>query len=854
MSRLAPHTYPEKYALHVEVDPRKDHFRGEVEIELTTRKGQRTLELHAVDLEFREVELRDARGPVQISRQQLNPRKETLSLRLDRGLAGPRASLRLAYRGPLRADLRGLYLARSGKRRYAVTQLEAADARRFFPCFDEPDKKARFAISVTTPRGNQVLSNAPVTREISRGQRKTVEFAETARLSTYLIALIVGELEGSAVRRCGPTPIRVWTVPGKRQLTSFALEAAVESLSRLEKYFGLPYPYQKLDLIAVPDFEFGAMENAGAVTFRENLLLADPKTITLGEKKRIAEVMAHELAHMWYGDLVTMAWWDDLWLNEAFATWMAFTIVDDWRPEWQMWLDFEAGRSAAFDLDALSNTHPIYVPVATPDEATENFDLITYEKGAAVVRMIERWLGRSKFRKGVRSYIRRHREGNARASDLWSALQEASGVAVEPVVRDWIEKPGFPLVSVRRQDRAGAAALVFEQERYSADPRAAKSQQGMRWHIPAVIRVKPSRGRSRPIAALISKRRQRLEIGSSHQVRWAYANCDESGFYRPLHRAALLRALGDGLEELEAVERLGLIGHQWAGVRAGLEELAEFLDLVDAFWAESQPEVLRALTGPLQWLSSQLLPGLASAEAELFRAWLGGRFGPEFAGLGWSPRPREDDQTRLRRAALLQLAGGIAEDPQVLAETAERARAYLAERSSLDPNLAGPTLELAARGGGKKLYQAYLRCMRRAATPQERSRFQLALGAFRDPGLIEHTLELVLTRTVPTQDVVIVLMRLLANPSARDATWSFISGRWEELEPRMTTGLVSRLIGALPELQTRAQRRQVVAFFREHPFPSAARTLKQALERFDLNAALRQRTTPELKRWLAERS
>ena len=446
MFRLPETPRPERYTLHLTVDPREDRFQGEATIALGVDKGLRAFAIHSADLNLEEVRLEDSRGPVPVREWRARAGQEAVELRLGRALRSGPATLHVTYTGPIRPDLRGLYQARSGRRRYAVTQLEATDARRVFPCFDEPAMKARFKIRVTTPTANTVISNAPEIHSERRGRWKTVEFAETPKLPTYLVALIVGKLEGSRVRRCGRTPIRVWHVPGKGGLTGFALEAAAASLARLERYFALPYPYAKLDLVAVPDFEFGAMENAGAVTFRESLLLVDPKTVTLQEKKRVAEVVAHELAHMWYGDLVTMAWWDDLWLNEAFATWMAFAVVDEWKPEWQMWLDFEHHRVAAFSLDALRNTHPIYTTVRSPEEATENFDAITYEKGASVVRMLERWLGASTFRKGVRRYIRRHQEANARAQDLWQALEEVSGRSVAPVVRSWIARPGFPLV------------------------------------------------------------------------------------------------------------------------------------------------------------------------------------------------------------------------------------------------------------------------------------------------------------------------------------------------------------------------------------------------------------------------
>ncbi len=851
MKRLAANVRPEHYSVDLRVDPRRDDFAGSVEIRLRAPRGLRAIELHAVDLEIQLAQVQDGRGAVPVAAVTKSSRRETIRLRLGRGLAGPEATLRLRFTGPLRRDLRGLYLARSGRRRYAVTQLEAADARRMFPCFDEPDKKARFALSVTTPARLQVVSNAPVARTSAKGSQKTVRFQETPPLSTYLIALIVGELEGSRASRCGKTPIRVWHVPGKSHLTGFALEAAVESLSRLERYFGLPYPYGKLDLIAVPDFEFGAMENAGAVTFRESLLLVDPKTATLAERKRVAEVIAHELAHMWFGDLVTMAWWDDLWLNEAFATWMAFSIVDDWKPEWEMWLDFQHHRAAAFALDGLRNTHPIYLDVETPDEATENFDAITYEKGASVVRMLEHWLGGSTFRRGVRRYIRRHREGNARAADLWRALEEVSDRPVAPVVRAWIERPGFPLVSVQRSDRGGRASLLLRQERFFASARVPAQPRRSSWPIPAVVRVRRTRGRDALVRTLARGRSHRVPLGTTREVRWAYANADEGGFYRPLHDRALLERLGDELERLNAAERMGLLGHQWAGVRAGRAPLADFLGLVERLADEPRHEILEAATAPLLWLVDHAVPALSEARAVAFRARLARSFAPAFQALGWEGGAREPDPARARRAALLRIVAGLAEDPDVLAEVETRIGAYLRDRRSLEANLAGPVVELAARRGSKGRYEAYLRTMRRARTPQERTRFEMALAAFRDPALVARTLELTLGDDVPTQDVVLLLIRLLANPDAREPTWSFIQRRWDALSPRISTGLAPRLITALPALQTPAHRKEVAAFFRAHPMPSAARALKQALETFSLDAELRRRATRELGHWLA---
>ncbi|MFI5316635.1 MAG: M1 family aminopeptidase [Myxococcota bacterium] len=848
--RLPKLPRPERYDLALHVDPAKPRFSGELAIALEVAADTRAIELHAVELEVESSELEDRSGAVKVARVRANPERETISFVLERPLAAGVAELRIRYTGPLRSDLRGLYLARSGKRRYAATQLEAADARRFFPCFDEPEFKARFRLHVTTPAKNRAVSNGAIARSERRGARVTYHFAETPPLSTYLVALVVGELESSRPARAGATPIRVWCVPGKKKLAGFALECAVESLRRLEAYFGLPYPYGKLDLIAVPDFEFGAMENAGAVTFRETLLLVDEKTISLAEKKRVAEVIAHELAHMWYGDLVTMAWWDDLWLNEAFATWMAFKVVDDWKPEWGMWLDFESHRAPAFALDAMENTHPIYVAVNTPSEATENFDVITYEKGASVVRMLESWLGPAAFRSGVRRYIRRHREANARAADLWRALEESAKRPVTPVVVPWLERPGFPLVSGRRVDRDGQAFLIAEQERFFANPKVDAAARLETRPIPLVVRVRRAQGKDQVVRALAESPATEIALGPSADVRWAYLNADEASFIRALHDAPLLRALGQEFARLNPVERMGLIGHQWAGVRASTARLGDWLDLVARLGNEREPDVLGAAQGPLAWLVDQVLPIVGERSATRLRVRLSETFGPAFESLGWRPGGGESEKERQLRAALLSILGGLAEHPATLEAAEARIGPYLKSPAALDANLAGAVVELAARRGDKGRFEAYLRAMKRARTPQERTRFEMALGSFREPALVERALELVLTDSVPTQDVVPLLARLLGNPAARERTWEFIRERWKDLSPRVSAGLAGRLIGALPALQKPLFKRQVAAFFAAHPLPTAARALRQALERFDLDEELRERALPELRAYL----
>jgi puromycin-sensitive aminopeptidase len=851
--RLAPDVRPHEVDLHVEVDPaRDDRFAGEVRIALELARPRRTLELNAADLRVGEARLEHA-GATLRGRVTPRPERESIEIAFEHPLPAGSAILSLRFRGRLRRDLRGLYAARSGARRYAFTQLEAADARRFFPCFDEPAMKARFRVAVTTGAGNAVLSNAPVARVEERPDgRKHVVFEATPPLSTYLVALAVGELEASEPVWLGETPIRVWHVPGKGALTDFALETARETLARLERYFALPYPYAKLDLVAVPDFEAGAMENAGAVFFRETLLLVDPGTVTLQERKRVAEVVCHELAHMWYGDLVTMAWWNDLWLNEAFATWMAFAVVDDWKPEWKMWHDFQHHRAAALALDALSTTHPIYAEVRSPAEATENFDLITYEKGASVVRMLERYLGPAAFRKGVRAYIRRHREANAEAADLWRALSEASGEDVEPLARAWIEQPGFPLLALRRRERGSRQVLELRQERFVARPsrRGARKPAG-RWPIPWVGRV----GEGGKRATSLERRllvRAKEELALPGKPDFVYGNADEGGFFRPLHDAAELERLARHLPRLAAAERMGLVGHQFALMRAGRAPIEGFLELAAALDRERDPDVLVELRGGLGFVAEQIAPAAGPDVEAAFRAFVVARFAPAFAALGWDPAQDETDETRLRRAVLLSLMGELAEVEPVQREARERCRAYLANRSSLEPNLADSVVALAAREGDGELFDALLGAAEKARTPQERRRFLLAVGEFRDPRLQDAALRAALTDTVPTQDVAFLLARMLGNRFARERAWTFVKRRWAALRRRMPPMLATRLVEATSALQTPAYRKQVAEFFSRNPLPTAKRALRQTLERFTLNAEVRRREAPGLRRWLEQ--
>ena len=849
--RLPRHVRPERYTIHL--TPRLDDwtFEGEESIVVDLDRAVRQIELHAAELEIDRAEAVVGRRRLP-ARVAYHPARETVALRFAEPLPAGRARLRLAFRGPIGTGLRGLYRAEAEGRRYAFTQFEATEARRAFPCFDEPAFKARFALSATVPSDVVAISNGrPIEEQPGPTPgTKTVRFAPTPPMSTYLVALAVGALESTEVRvGRGGVPIRVWTVPGKTAMGAFALEAAEASHARLERYFGVKYPYGKLDLLAVPDFEAGAMENSGAIFFRETALLCDAASASVAAKKRIALVVAHEIAHQWFGNLVTMQWWDDLWLNEAFATWIEFRTVADWRPDWDIWVDFQQEKAAPFSTDALASTRPIHAPVKSAAQASEMFDAITYEKGAAVLRMLENYLGPATFRDGVRHYIREHREGNATASDLFGALEQASGRRVRAIARDWIDQPGFPLLSVTSTNGGARPHLRLEQRRFFADPARADGD-GQRWRIPIVLRYAAG-ARPQEQRALLSTERASLTLEAPRQPRWLYGNAGESGFFRVLHDPETFDGLLKNLyRALDPAERVGLVSNQWALTRAGYAEIDAFLSFLEAFRGETDRSVVEAIVDRLAAVDTLLVE---PADRPAFAAYVEELLGPQVEELGLAPEPGDSDDRRLRRAAVLQALGRIARQPAVVAEAERGLERYWADMAAVDPNLVDVFVSVAAQQGDAARFDRYVGRMEEDRTPQDRQRHLIGLGTFEDPALVQRALELSLTPQVRTQDVGILLARLLGNRAGKQAAWDFVRAQWPAVEQRLPPFPRRRLIAATTSLATAEGRCEVEAFFREHPVEGAERTLQQTLEQLDLLVAFRERAAPRLRDWLAAR-
>ena len=848
--RLPMAVVPQRYELLLTVEPDRGEFSGSVAVRVQVREPVRAITLHALELAVPRavVEAGGARFPAHIS---LDPDSETITLTPDREVPAGPAALTLDFAGRLNRQMRGLYEATAGAERYAFTQFEPTDARRAFPCFDEPARKAVFRITVVVPERYLVLSNMDVASETvdPAAGRKMVTFAETPPMSTYLAALAVAKLTPQTSLVDG-TRVTIYTTARHAALTGFAREVMEACLPKLNAYFAVRYPLPKLDLVGVPDFAAGAMENWGAIFFRENRLLVDAAQASASTLRAVANVITHEVVHQWFGNLVTMEWWDDLWLNESFATWLACKIVDDWRPDWRSWTEFVRDKQAPLGVDALSSTRPISSKVRTAAEAEEMFDALTYEKGASVLRMLEQFLGEEAFRRGIQRYIAAHQYGNASAADLWAALEAASGQPVPVIASDWFTRPGFPLVTV---SAAGSdlQKLLLEQRRFRAG-REAREEPEPLWAIPLTLAFEDDEGVQRHRLLMTDVRTQVL-LPVHGKVRWVSANAGEIGYYRTHYDQTLRSALANSWARLPAEERFGLLDNAWALAHKGALPIDDFLDLVVRARGDDTRTVVEGLAGFLETLNDRVVSETARP---LLGRFVHELYQPLVDALGWDARPGEGDEPKLARAAALWTLGSIARPARLVREMAERLERYWADPASLDPTLVTAVLRLCARAaGGKDRFDRYVTHYRTAATPEERDRYLQAFGDFAEPGATPSILAFVLSADVRGQDLWKPLRGLLANPATQSEAWSFVKANWTELRKKGGSVGAQRIIGGTKALWREEWLTDVERFFSDpaNRVASAKRTLTQSLEFVRLGLEFRRTQQDGLVRWLRSR-
>ncbi len=851
--RLPHHIRPTHYDLRIEPDLTAHSFTGHEVVTLTITEPASEILLNAVELEISSAMVSAEGQEPRAGTVEMDSEHQRCRITLQQVITPGIWRLHLAFRGTLNDKLRGFYRSsykdsHGVAHTLAATQFEATDARRAFPCWDEPHFKTVFSVTLVIDPALTAISNTRVLEDRHEQGKRVIRFAESIRMSTYLVAFIVGELVATPPIMAQQTPVRLWSVPGKQHLTSFGHEIAVYSLNLLADYYGIPYPGDKLDLIAIPDFASGAMENLGAITFRETALLLDQRTATHAEQGRVADVVAHENAHMWFGDLVTMAWWNGLWLNEAFATFMEMLVVDAWKPQWERWTAFGIARAAALSVDGLLSTRPIEFPVRAPKEAEAMFDVLTYEKGASVLRMLEQHLGPTVFRDGVRHYLTSHAYGNAETTDLWVSLGHASKHDVPALMNEWIFSPGYPLVSLSVDS---PSTLTVKQHRftYVEDASTTSSPSATpHWQIPIQLRIVTKQG-AETRRVLLHERESRLPLPQD----WTsiLANEGGHGFYRVRYSAALLAALQTrGLNTLDAVERFNLLNDTWASTVAGMVPPAEYLALTEHFHEERDPHVWAVMLGSFSTLH-QLL---AEEDRPLLATFVRTRLATTFADLGWDPRTDERELVRELRGDIIRALGTLGRDQTVHAQAAEAYRALQGQTSAIDPNVIPALVSILAFTGDEARYEEFVRQWRKAATPQEERRYLFSLAAFRNPALLERTLAKTLTDEVRTQDAPFLVSSLLHNVYIREKAWEFVKANWERMDRQFPKSGLRRMCGGLVGLSTPELERDVRQFFATRKIDLGGKSLEQYLEQLHIAVRFGERDREAIRAVLARKA
>lgn len=840
--RLPSTVIPERYKLTLAPDLSAWTFSGEVSISINVQKPVKEIVLNAAELELSRVSLRQSAGEVLRGTASIDPENEQATLSFGATVPAGRHELQIGFSGILNDKLHGFYRStykdsNGREKRLASTQFESTDARRAFPCWDEPAFKAVYQVTLDIDEKLTAISNARVVSEttLPGTGKKRVVFADTIKMSTYLVAFIVGEFEATEAVMAGAAPLRVCAVPGKKQLAGFAVDIGKASLEHFSRYYDIAYPGDKLDLIAIPDFASGAMENLGAITFRETALLVDRDQATRAELERVADVVSHENAHMWFGDLVTMKWWNGLWLNEAFATFMEMLAVDAWKPEWRRWDSFTVSRAAAMQVDGLKSTRPIEFPVQRPEEAAGMFDVLTYEKGASVLRMLEQYLGDEAFRDGIRLYLRRHAYGNAETTDLWDALDESTKKPVRSLMDTWIFQPGYPLIEVDKDGRSiRLKQTIF---RYLQDG----SDGERRWHVPLFLRAGTSSGVINKIL-LLTDREQRVEL--DEEAEWVVVNAGGHGFYRVRYSGELLDALKRGLQSrLSAVERFGLVNDAWAATLAGLTPLSDYLSLIELLSDENDVNVWTTVIGSGHHLQRILDDAQGAVLAKRLRQL----FAPAVARLGWTPRKGENQLESQLRGDLIGALGTVAEDAACQARARELFNQFEDTPEKVDRNLVPALVTIVAHTGTAADYEMFYNRFKTAKTPQDETRYLFALANFRAPELLDRTLNLTINGEVRTQNSPYLMRGVLLNRHARTKAWSFMKEHWEEMLrlypdnaiPRMCEGIIGLVD---PELESGARE-----FFARHPVKQGAKQLDQHLERLRVALSCQERWKNSLR-------
>jgi alanyl aminopeptidase len=857
--RLPGTATPERYAVSLTIDPTQPRFSGTVAIMVDVAQPTSFVVLHGRDLHVVSATARqgDARFAASTSTRMAHGglHEDELVLSFAAPLAKGKATIEIAYDAPFADDLAALYRVKDGERWYAFTQFESTDARRAFPCFDEPGFKTAYDISITAPKGMIAVANAPETIHKDAGAMTTFGFATTRPLPSYLVAFAVGDFDIKQ-GATSPVPIRLIATKGKAKLGDLALEATAALSARLGAYFDVRYPYEKLDIVAVPDFAAGAMENPGLITFRQELLLLDPQSATTGVRRAQAEVIAHELAHMWFGDLVTMQWWDDLWLNEGFATWAEQKIVDQWKPSFGARLEAVAGIQGVMDVDALHSARAIREPVVSTGEAMESFDGITYQKGAAVLRMIEQWIGEDTFQKGVRDYIHANAWKNAKAEDLLRALDLASNKNVTQLASGFLDHTGVPMLSLATtcDDKKKTATVTIKQSPWKPLGAARdEKSSAAKWIVPVCFLAEGASPKSANMCATVGPESTSKDLATGKCPSWIYPNANEAGYFRFVLEPKALAQLVKIHSSLDVANRVGLASNMWAQVRAGVLAPDAYLELLPQFDHDDDRHVVDVVIRSLYGIRTSLVD-----EAALpgFRAYALARLAPHRqGGFEAAKKGRESEDLALMRRDVLDALGELAEDEATLKEADLLTQKWLKDPTSMSGDTAESALTLGSRHAGVARLDALRAAAKNAKTPQDRLLALYGMGSFADAEVLKQALDVALTDEVRVSELGAVLGSAEQHRPSRPIVWAWVKAHYDALRAKMAGPLGRNIVFTARIMCTQADLDDARAFLtpRVKDIEGAKRPYDEALEQAGLCVALRGQGAGAVTKYLTKK-
>ncbi|KAK6161997.1 hypothetical protein DH2020_001838 [Rehmannia glutinosa] len=840
--RLPKFAIPKRYDLKLKPDLTACKFSGAVQISVDVISDTKFLVLNAAELSVtpKSVTFTSDNKVLESVEVELFEDDEILVLEFKENLPIGVGVLNIEFEGTLNDRMKGFYRStyehNGEKKNMAVTQFEPADARRCFPCWDEPACKATFKITLEVPSELVALSNMSIVEEKLNGNLKTVYYQESPIMSTYLVAVVVGMFDYVEDHTPDGIVVRVYCQVGKVSQGKFALDVAVETLGLYKEYFAVPYSLPKLDMVAIPDFAAGAMENYGLVTYRETALLYDDKHSAAANKQRVAVVVAHELAHQWFGNLVTMEWWTHLWLNEGFATWVSYLAADSLFPDWKIWTQFLDESTEGLRLDGLAESHPIEVDINHAGEIDEIFDAISYRKGASVIQMLQSYLGPECFQRALASYIKRYACSNAKTEDLWSVLQEESGEPVNKLMNSWTKQKGYPVVSVKVKDQK----LEFEQSQFLLSGSHGEGQ----WIVPVTLCCGSYEARK---SFLLQTKSETLDVkeflGSSISSArpWIKVNVDRTGFYRVNYDEDLSARLRDAIERkcLSTSDKYGILDDYYSLSMACQQSLTSLLALMGAYREELDYTVLSNLIS----IAFKVLRIVADAAPELLddiKLFFINLFQYSAERLGWDPKQGEGHLDAMLRGELLTALASFGHE-MTLNEANRRFHIFLDDRNTpvLPPDLRRAVYVAVVQNvstSNRSGYESLLRIYRETDLSQEKTRILGSLASCRNPEITHEFLNFLLSSEVRSQDAV---FGLNVSREARETAWNWLKDNWDHISKTYGAGfLITRFISAVVSPFTSYEKaEEVEQFFASRMKPYIARTLKQSIEKVHINAA-----------------